>query len=449
MMSSSSSGRFLARRLLSSVASSAPSSRKPVFVDGARIPFAMSSTLYKDLMAVDLGKLALAGLLHRNPELKPAEIDYVLYGTVIQESRTSNIAREAAMAASIPANVPAHTISQACISANQAMCGGVEKILAGRAEVVVAGGCETFSDLPIRFSRGIRQRLIAFPKASKKGPLGILGLLKGLGTKDLAPETPAIANYTTGEVMGHSSDRLAGRFGISREEQDAFAARSHVNAARAHKDGLYKEEIIPFNGSTEENGIKADSTPEKLAKLKPAFVKPHGTHTAANSSFLSDGASAALIMSEAKAKEMGLTPRSFFKSWAFVAVDPFEDLLLGPAFGIARVLDDAGLTLKDIDVFEIHEAFAGQVLSNLAAMDSDKFCKESMGRSGKLGAVPMEKLNTLGGSLSLGHPFGATGTRLVTTATNRLHREGGRFALVAACADGGIGHAAVIERYDA
>jgi acetyl-CoA acyltransferase len=408
----------------------------------------MSSTLYKDLMAVDLGKLALAGLIHRNPELDPAKIDYLLYGTVIQESRTSNIAREAAMAAGIPLNVPAHTIAQACISANQAICTGVEKILAGRAEIIVAGGCETFSDLPIRFSKSIRQRLIAFPKASKKGPMGVLGLLRGMSMKDLSPETPAIANYTTGEVMGHSSDRLAGRFGISRADQDAFAVRSHLSAYRAHVDGLYKQEIIPFEGNTEENGIKKDSSIEKLSKLSPAFVKPHGTHTAANSSFLSDGASAALITSERKAAEMGLTPRSSFKSWTFVAVDPFEDLLLGPTFGIAKVLDEVGLTLKDIDVFEIHEAFAGQVLANLAAMDSDKFAKESMGRSSKLGLIPMEKLNTLGGSLSLGHPFGATGTRLVTTATNRLHRENGRFALIAACADGGLAHAAIIERYD-
>ncbi|CAM9251746.1 unnamed protein product [Ectocarpus sp. 4 AP-2014] len=436
------------RRANSSSASSSSSSRKPVFVDGARIPFVLSGTTYKDLLAVDLGKLALRGLLNRNPELDPKDVDYLLFGTVIQESRTSNIAREAGMGAGIPVSVPSHTVTQACISANQAMCNGAEKILAGTADVVLAGGVETFSDLPIRFSRPIRNRLLNLGKAQKKGLPGVLGLLKGLKLKDIAPETPAIANYTTGEVMGHSSDRLSGRFGISRQEQDEFALRSHQNAAKAHADGIYDQEIIPVDGSTDENGVKGESTLEKLGSLKPAFVKPHGTHTAANSSFLSDGASAALIMSEGRALEMGLAPRSSFKSWAFVALDPFEDLLLGPAFGAAKVLDDAGLTLNDIDVFEIHEAFAGQVLSNLAAMNSTDFAQKSMGRSAKLGEVPMEKLNIHGGSLSLGHPFGATGVRLVATATNRLHREGGRYALVAACADGGLGHACIVERYE-
>ncbi|CAM9439470.1 unnamed protein product [Discosporangium mesarthrocarpum] len=408
----------------------------------------MSNTTYKDYLAVDLGKMALRGLLNRNPELDPKDVDYLLYGTVIQEARTSNIAREASMAAGIPNSVPSHTVTQACISANQAMCTGAEKILAGSAGIVLAGGVETFSDLPIRFSRPVRCRLIAAPKAMKKGMGGVLGLLKGLKMKDMSPETPAIANYTTGEVMGHSSDRLSGRFGISRKDQDEFALRSHQGAATAHADGFYDEEIIPVNGSSEENGVKGDSSMEGLGKLKPAFIKPHGTHTAANSSFLSDGASAAIIASEGRALELGMKPKAYLREWTFVAVDPFEDLLLGPTFAAAKVLDGAGLTLKDIDVFEIHEAFAGQVLSNLAAMNSDSFAQKNMGRSAKLGEIPMEKLNVHGGSLSLGHPFGATGVRLITTAANRLRREGGRFALLAACADGGLGHACLIERYE-
>jgi acetyl-CoA acyltransferase len=248
----------------------------------------------------------------------------------------------------VPKSVPAHTVTQACISANQAMCSGAEKIVAGSADIVLAGGCETFSDLPIRFSRAVRQRLISFPKASKKGPMGILGLLKGLQVKDLGPETPAIANYTTGEVMGHNSDRLSARFGVSREEQDAFALRSHQLAAKAHSDGIYTDEILPYHGSRAENGIKGDSSMEGLAKLKPAFTKPHGTHTAANSSFLSDGASAALLMSEKQALKLGMQPRSTFESWTFVAVDPFEDLLLGPAYAVAKVLSSAGLTLDQV-----------------------------------------------------------------------------------------------------
>lgn len=435
----------MSRRLLSSATAAA---RTPVLVEGVRIPFVLANTTYKDHMAVDLGKLALKGLLTRTA-LDPATIDYILYGTVIQEPKTSNIAREASMGAGIPQSVPSHTVSMACISANAAMCQGAEKILAGQADTVVAGGVETFSDVPIRVSRPLRQKLLRGQKVLRKGPAAAIPyLLKGFKPAHLSLETPAIANYTTGEVMGHSSDRLAQKFGVSREDQDAFALRSHQNAARAHAEGLYEEEIVPVNGSYEENGVKGDSTLEKLASLRPAFVKPHGTHTAANSSFLTDGASAALIMSEERALALGYTPKAYIRSWTFVAVDPFEQLLLGPAFGSSKVLHAMGLGLKDVDVFEFHEAFAGQVLSNLVALNSDKFAADELpNRDARVGEVPMDKLNTRGGSLSLGHPFGATGVRLMGTAANRLRDEDGRFALIAACADGGLGHACVIERY--
>lgn len=408
----------------------------------------MAGTVYKDLLAVDLARLALRGLLNKTA-LDPALIDYIYMGTVIQESRTSNIAREAALGAGIPIHVPAHTISQACISANQAITCGAEKILSGQADIVVAGGAETFSDVPIRYSKAIRQRLLAFPKASKKGPLGVLGLLKGLGLKDLAPETPAIANYTTGEVMGHSSDRLAQKFGVSRREQDEYTVLSHKRAAEAHGKGLYKDEIIPVDGNIIENGIKSDTTYEKVSKLPPAFIKPHGTHTAANSSYLTDGAAATLIMSEEKALSLGLKPKAYLRTWTYVGTDPFEELLLGPTFGTRKVLDDLKLSLSDIGVIEFHEAFAGQVLANLNAMSSEKFAEERLGGKHRtIGRFPIEKMNTLGGSLAVGHPFGATGSRLVNTAANRLQREGQRFALLAACADGGLAHAAILERYD-
>ena len=192
----------------------------------------------------------------------------------------------------------------------------------------------------------------------------------------LTPEAPAIANYTTGEVMGHSSDRLAAKFGVSRKDQDEFTVMSHTRAAKAHVDGIFNDEIIPVNGSSEENGIKADTSYEKVAKLSPAFIKPHGTHTAANSSFLTDGASACLIMSEEKALQMGFKPKAYIRTWDYAAVDPFEELLLGPTFATHKVLKNMGLTLADIGVIEIHEAFAGQVLSNITAMGSEKFCKE-------------------------------------------------------------------------
>eukprot|EP00797_Seminavis_robusta_P028766 Sro565_g167690.2 (287) ;mRNA; f:53270-54130 len=283
----------------------------------------------------------------------------------------------------------------------------------------------------------------------KGGTLGaIQHVLKGLKMKDISLETPAIANYTTGEVMGVSSDRLSAKFGVSREEQDEFTVRSHTLAGKAHASGWYNDEITAYKGSTEENGIKADSTVEKVSKLKPAFVKPHGTHTAANSSFLTDGAAASLLMSEEKALEMGFKPLAYLRDWSFKACDPFEELLLGPTYCSQEVLSRMGLNMEaDIGVFEIHEAFAGQILSNLTAMDSQKFADDKFGGK-KVGKVDFDKMNTKGGSLSIGHPFGATGSRLVTTASRRLQEENQRFALVAACADGGMGHACVLERYD-
>ncbi len=293
----------------------------------------------------------------------------------------------------------------------------------------------------------MRAALLNANKLSKKGPLAMLGAFKKIKIADLAPEAPAIANYTTGEVMGHSSDRLSAKFGISRRDQDEFTVRSHLLAAKAHAAGLYKDEIIPVNGSVEENGIKGDTSLEKVSKLPPAFIKPHGTHTAANSSFLTDGASATLIMSEEKALELGYQPKAYIRGWTYVGSDPFEELLLGPTYAIHKLLKAHKLTLQDIGVLEIHEAFAGQVLSNLSAMASVKFAEQNFSDKTPVGAVDMDKMNILGGSLSLGHPFGATGGRLVTTTANRLQREGKRFGLLAACADGGLAHAAILERY--
>jgi len=247
--------------------------------------------------------------------------------------------------------------------------------------------------------------------------------------------------------MGRSSDRLSAKFGVSREEQDEFTVRSHTLAKKAHDNGFYEDEIVPFKGSIEENGIKADSTVESVAKLKPAFTKPHGTHTAANSSFLTDGASASLIMSEEKALELGYKPLAYLRDWNFKGCDPFEELLLGPTYCTQDIMKRNNLQMSDIGVFEVHEAFAGQILSNLTAMSSQSFADEKFGGA-KVGDIDRDKLNTKGGSLALGHPFGATGSRLVTTASRRLQMEEERFALIAACADGGLGHACILERYD-
>lgn len=420
-----------------------------VVVDGVRLPFAKTSTIYSDEMAVDLQRMAYKGLMDKTA-MDRENIDYVLSGTVIQEVKTSNIAREAAINAGLPVHIGGHTVSMACISSSAAICAAADKIRCGQASSILAGGVETFSDVPIRLTRPMRQKLITMPKVMKKGgPLGAVKHLMGLKMKEMfGLETPAIANYTTGEVMGVSSDRLSAKFGVSRDDQDFFTVRSHNTAAKAHDEGFYEGEVIPYKGSTEENGIQSSSTKESVSKLKPAFIKPHGTHTAANSSFLTDGASASLIMSEERALELGYKPLAYLRDYSFQSCDPFEELLLGPTYCSKQVLERNNLSMEsDIGVFEIHEAFAGQILSNLVAMDSQKFADEKFNGK-KVGKVDMDKLNTKGGSLSLGHPFGATGSRLVTTAARRLQQEGERFALIAACADGGTGHACILERYD-
>lgn len=421
-----------------------------VLVDGIRTPFLKSGTDYNDFMAYDLGRYAIQGLLDRNA-VDPKNIDRVIMGNVIQEVRTSNVARESALGAGIPNTVPAFTVALACISSNQAIASGVDLIRSGQAKIILAGGTETMSDIPVRFKKKFRQKVLEARKY--KSPLDFLKFLKGLRPKDLLPELPAIAEFSTGETMGKSADRMAARFGVSRNDQDEFAMRSHHLAAKATSEGLLDHELFPvkippkFSVVENDNGFRADTSMEKLQKLRPAFIKPHGTITAGNASFLTDGASASFIMEEQTALNLGLKPKAYLREYNFVSQDPKEELLLGPAYATPKVLDQMGLTLDDIDVFELHEAFSGQVLSVLSALDSDDFAKKSLNRDSKIGKIPMDKLNTMGGSLSLGHPFGATGVRLVTTAANRLHHEDGKYALVTACAAGGQGHAIILEKY--
>ncbi|EDO36127.1 predicted protein [Nematostella vectensis] len=422
--------------------------RNVVLVEGVRTPFLMSGTSYADLMPHDLQRGALQGLITKTG-IDPGVVDYVCIGTVIQEVKTSNIAREAALGAGFPEKVPSHTVTMACISSNQAISSGVSMIAAGQIDSCVAGGVEFMSDVPIRFSRPLRKTLLSLNKAKTLGAR--LSLLSRLRPSFLAPELPAVAEFSTGEVMGHSADRLASAFHVSRQEQDEYALRSHTLAHQATQAGKLTD-VLSYQvpGTTTvlsaDNGIRV-STPQQMAKLKPAFIRPFGTITAANSSFLTDGASACLVMCEEKALSMGLKPKAYLRDYVYVSQDPKDQLLLGPAYATPKLLEKTGLKLSDIDVFEFHEAFAGQILANMKALDSDWFSQNYMGRSSKVGAPPMEKLNTWGGSLSIGHPFGATGVRLVTTAANRLNEVGGKYGLVAACAAGGLGHAMIVERY--
>ncbi len=425
------------------------STHEAILAYGGRIPFQRSLTAYKDLSAFDLARLALEGLITRSG-IQTELVDLVLMGTVIQDVNTSNIAREASLAAGIPKNVPAFTTTMACISSNAAVTSAIEKIRTGQNRVVIAGGVETMSDIPIRFRKKFRQKLLETRKY--KSPTDFLKFFKGLRPSDLMPDIPSISEYSTGETMGASCDKMAAKYGITREEQDRYALQSHQKAAEATEKGLLSGELFPaavpprFELVTVDNTFRADTTLEKLAALKPAFEKKYGTVTAGNSSALTDGASAALIMDRQTAEEHGIKPKAVFRSYTYVAQQPADELLIGPAMAVPVVLDQMRLTLGDIDVFEFHEAFAGQILTVLKALESDEFARERLNRSSRVGEIPMDKFNSWGGSLSLGHPFGATGTRLVTTAANRLEKEDGQFALVAACAAGGLGHAIVMER---
>ncbi len=424
-----------------------PYSKRVVIIDGARTPFLRSGTDYMDLMSYELGKFAIKGLLQKTG-IDPKAVDRVVMGTTISNVKTGNVAREAALTAGIPHTTPCHTVTQACISANQAITSAFEAIQLGHAEVAIAGGVDCVSDAPILFNRPMRKKLY---KAQKlKGFGDILKFVLSLRPKDFVPEAPAVAEFITNRTMGMDCELLASKYGVTRKEQDEFAARSHQLAGKAKSvlaNDIAPVEIAPnFKSINKDNGVRGDTTVEKIAKLKPAFVKDHGTLTAANSSYLTDGATAVLLMTEEKAKELGLTPKAVIVDYAYTASRLEDELLLGPTYSISKLLQKTGLSLNDIDVFELHEAFAGQVVANLKCLASDEFAQKNLGRDKAVGEIPFEKLNLWGGSLALGHPFGATGGRLVTTAANRLHHENGRYALLAACAAGAHGHAMIIEK---
>lgn len=418
-------------------------------VDGGRIPFLRAGGGYARLIGYDLARMAIGGLLQR-AGLPPDELDAVVLGSVVQNAATSNVARDAALAAGVPERVPAYTVTMACISSSRAISDGALMVAAGQADAVLAGGVEMLGDVPIGFTREVRRRF--FESRKYRSALDWRRFFAGLKLSELLPRAPAIAEFSTGETMGRSADRLASMFGVTREAQDAYALRSHRGAAQARAAGLLREEIAPvtapprFEALDRDDGIREDTSTEKLAALSPVFVKPFGTVTAGNSSPLTDGAAATLLMSEERARADGRRPRARVRDFLFVAQDPGDELLLGPAYAVPRLLERNGLSWADLDVVEIHEAFAGQVLAVLAALESDAFARERLGRTGRVARVAMERVNPWGGSVSLGHPFGATGARLVNTAVHRLEHEDGSLALVTACAAGGQGHAMLIER---
>lgn len=426
------------------------SGRRVAIVEGCRTPFAKSGTVFRDVTAVELGAIAVRELLNR-AELDPDEVDEVVYGTVVHSVTAPNIAREVMLNAGIPPRVPAFTVSRACASSNQAITSAADAIARGYADVVVAGGAESLTDIPILFSRSMRNRLVAASKA--KTMKERIGAFAGLRPRELAPMTPAIAEPSTGETMGESAERMAKENGISREEQDRWALRSHQKAAEGTADGRLTREIVATyippsyeDVVDRDNGIRTDTSMEKLSALKPVFDKKYGTVTAGNSSPLTDGASAVLLMSEEKAKALGYEPLGYIRSYAYAALSPSAQLLQGPAYAAPIALERAGVEMKDIELWEIHEAFAAQVLSNLRALDSDEFARKELGRSKKVGIIDEDRINVMGGSIAIGHPFGATGGRLTVTLLNEMKRRGLALGLVTVCAAGAMGFAMVLER---
>ena len=418
-------------------------------VRGLRTPFAKSGSHYARLSALDLGKIVVAELIERTG-INPNDVQEIVFGNVIPSVKAPNIAREIVLGTGLPRKIPGYTVGKACASANQAITSGADLIFRGYADTVIAGGAESLSDVPILFSKNFSEVLVGASK--QKSAVGKIGQFSKVRFKDLAPETPAIAESTTGLTMGESAEKMAKENGISREAQDAFALQSHHRAAEATKSGRFKEEVMTVvvppkfeNIVEEDNLIRADTSLESLAKLRPVFDRKFGTITAGNASPLTDGAAAVVLMSEERAKSLGIKPIGFIKSYAFAATDPNDQLLQGPVFALPTALDRAKISLKEIGVIEMHEAFAAQVLSNIQWMGSKKIA-EKMGRNEPIGDIDPTKINRTGGSIALGHPFGATGARIVTTVCNELQRTGEQYGLVTVCAAGGIGAAIVLER---
>ncbi len=424
--------------------------RRVAIVEGCRTPFAKAGTVFSKMSAIDLGTVAVRELLNR-AELDPAEVDELVYGTVVHAVTAPNIAREVQLGAGLPPNAPAHTVSRACASANQAITAAADTIARGYADVVIAGGAESLTDIPILVSRPLRNRLVAASRAKTLG--GRVKAFAGMRPRELLPMTPAIAEPSTGETMGQSAERMAKENGISRGEQDRWALRSHRRAAQGTEDGRLTREIVPMYVEPDfdtvvdrDNGIRTDTSLDKLAKLPPVFDRQYGTVTAGNSSPLTDGASAVLLMSEEKAKALGYEPLGYIRSYAYAALAPSAQLLQGPAYATPIALDRAGVTMRDIELWELHEAFAAQVLSNFQALDSDTFAREELGRSEKVGLIDEDRINVMGGSIAIGHPFGATGGRLTVTLLNEMKRRGLGLGLVTVCAAGAMGFAMVLER---
>lgn len=417
-------------------------------VAGLRTPFAKQASYFHGIPALDLGKMVVQEMLNRYG-LDGKEVEQLVFGQVVQMPSAPNIAREIVLGTSLPVSTDAYSVSRACATSFQTTANIVEAMVAGNISVGIAGGADSSSVLPIGVTRELALALVELNKARTMSQR--LKILKRLSFKDLKPVPPAIAEYSTGLTMGETAEQMAKTHSISRADQDALAHRSHSLAHEAWENDKLNDEVMtayaePYDDFLRrDNTIRSDSKLDGYAKLKPVFDRKHGSVTAANSTPLTDGAAAVLLMTESKAKALGYDVLGYIKSFAFSAIGVEKDMLMGPSFATPIALDRAGMKLADLDLIDMHEAFAAQTLANIKMFASKTFAKEKLGRSEAIGEIDMDKFNVLGGSIAYGHPFAATGARMITQTLRELKRRGGGTALTTACAAGGLGAAMILE----
>ena len=421
--------------------------RRVAILGGVRIPFVRNNTAYHDVGNLGMSIRTLGALVEKFG-LHGEVLGEVAMGAVLKHSSDWNLGREAALSSGLSPLTPGITLQRACGTGLDTVITVGNKIALGQIDAGIGGGSDTTSDVPIVVSRRMRRRLLDANMAKTNSQR--LAAFKGFSFRDLKPEFPGVAEPRTGKSMGDHCELMAKEWRIAREDQDRLAMESHHKAAAAYERGFFADLVVPFRGQDKDNILRPDTSMEKLATLKPAFDRSsgHGTLTAGNSTPLTDGASAALLASEEWAAAHGLPVQAYLVDAQVAAVDFVhgEGLLMAPCWAVAKLLQRTGLALQDFDFYEIHEAFAAQVLCTLKAWEDATFCREKLGLDAPLGAIDRAKLNVVGSSLAVGHPFAATGARIVATAAKMLAERGSGRALISICTAGGMGVAAIVER---
>lgn len=420
--------------------------RRVAIIGGARIPFCRSNTAYSQQSNQDMLTATLAAL-SRKYDLAGKKLGEVAAGAVLKHARDFNLTRESVLGTDLDPHTPAYDVQQACGTSLEATILVANKIAMGQIDCAIASGTDTTSDAPIGVNEQLRKVLLDLNRVKTNSDR--LKVLARLRPGHVIPDFPGVSEPRTGMSMGDHCELMAKEWAIDRKAQDQLAATSHANAARAYDEGFFDDLVFEHLGVKRDNNLRADTSVEKMARLKPAFDKTNGTLTAANSTPLSDGASSVLLASEEWAKANDLPVLAYLTPWSRTAAVDFvhgEGLLMSPTYAVADMLDAAGLTLQDFDFYEIHEAFAAQVLCTLKAWESDDYCRNTLGRSAALGSIDPGKLNVKGSSIALGHPFAATGTRIVATLAKILHENGGGRGLISICAAGGQGVTAILEK---